>query len=139
MFRQLARNQFQGGKVNFGQRVRHHSDVFRSPCGLSQSLVRVDLGFFASLTGDRVKALLDKEKTFSVVAILQKPSESVEVHVSPVCIAISRLRAQFLGQNDYAGVGISLDYKPRLSADQFPVPNTRPQIKPEPVVHWTDI
>lgn len=64
-----------------------------------------------------VKALLNEERFFTVVASLQNPSESVEVHVSP---------------DEYAGVAISLEYKPKLSADQFPIPDTRPLIKPDP-------
>ncbi|KAG8799814.1 Sec63, partial [Serendipita sp. 399] len=63
-----------------------------------------------------VRALLREEKFFTVTARLSKPSEVIEVHISP---------------NDIAGMGRSLSHKPALLPSQYPVLNTRPIPKVE--------
>ncbi|KAG8841411.1 Sec63, partial [Serendipita sp. 405] len=88
----------------------------KTPFGTASVLTCLSTGELVDYRRITVRALLREEKFFTVVVNLSKPSEVIEVHISP---------------NDIAGLARTLSYKPFLSPDQYPVPDTRPVLKEE--------
>ncbi|KAG8825359.1 Sec63 [Serendipita sp. 401] len=88
----------------------------KTPFGTASVLTCLSTGELVDYRRITVRALLREEKFFTVMVNLSKPSEVIEVHISP---------------NDIAGLARTLSYKPFLSPDQYPVPDTRPVLKEE--------